>query len=83
MASGLDAPSMTALADEEVLGAGASGWATALHVTQVLAEQRDSMATGMPLFRSMKVERMHRDISIPYHEGALAYYKDKSIVLTR
>jgi TRAP transporter TAXI family solute receptor len=52
-------------------------------LTQVLAEQRDSMATGMPLFRSMKVERMHRDLSIPYHEGALAYYKDKSIVLTR
>lgn len=50
---------------------------------QVLAEQRQAMAQGMPLFNLMKVERMHRDIAIPYHEGALAYYKDKSIALTR
>ena len=52
-------------------------------LTQVLAEQRDSMAAGMPLFRDMKVERMHRDISIPYHPGATAYYKDKAIALTK
>lgn len=52
-------------------------------LTQVLAEQRDSMATGMALFRDMKVERMHRDIAIPYHDGAVGYYKDKSIALTQ
>jgi uncharacterized protein len=52
-------------------------------LTQVLAEQRDAMAAGMPLFKDMKVERMHRDISIPYHDGALGYYKDKSIALTK
>jgi TRAP transporter TAXI family solute receptor len=52
-------------------------------LTQVLAEQRDAMATGLPLFREMDVKRMHRDISIPYHDGALAYYKDKSIALTK
>jgi TRAP transporter TAXI family solute receptor len=52
-------------------------------LTQVLAEQRDSMAMGMALFRDMKVERMHREIAIPYHEGAVGYYKDKSIALTQ
>jgi hypothetical protein len=52
-------------------------------LTQVLAEHRDSMATGMPLFKDMNVQRMHRDIGIPYHEGALAYFKDKSIALTK
>ena len=41
------------------------------------------MAASMPLFNMMKVERMHRDISIPYHDGAVGYYKDKSIALTR
>jgi hypothetical protein len=41
------------------------------------------MATGMPLFKEMNVQRMHRDIGIPYHEGALAYFKDKSIALTK
>jgi TRAP transporter TAXI family solute receptor len=52
-------------------------------LTQILAEQRDSMAMGMPLFKDMNVQRMHRDIGIPYHEGALAYFKDKSIALTK
>lgn len=51
--------------------------------TQVLAERRDEMAETMPLFRQMQVERMHRDIGIPYHDGAIAYYKDKSIASTR
>ena len=52
-------------------------------LAQVLAEQRSAMAAGMPLFNMMKVERMHRDIAIPYHEGAISYYKDKAIALTR
>lgn len=52
-------------------------------LTQVLAEQRDSMATGLPLFKDMDVNRMYRDISIPYHEGAVAYYKDKSVAMTK
>jgi len=52
-------------------------------LTQVLAEQKDSMAAGMPLFRMMKVERMHRELPVPYHDGALAYFKDKSIALTK
>jgi TRAP transporter TAXI family solute receptor len=52
-------------------------------LAQVLAEQRTSMAASMPLFNMMKVERMHRDIAIPYHDGAVGYYKDKSIALTQ
>jgi TRAP transporter TAXI family solute receptor len=51
--------------------------------TKVLAEQKDAMAETMPLFKDMKVARMHRDIRIPYHEGAEAYYKDKNIALTK
>jgi uncharacterized protein len=50
---------------------------------QVLAEQRGAMAQSMALFNMMKVDRMHRDIAIPYHDGAVAYYKDKSIALTQ
>jgi uncharacterized protein len=52
-------------------------------LTQILAEQRDAMATGLPLFKDMDVKRMHRDIAIPYHEGAIAYYKDKSVAVTK
>jgi len=52
-------------------------------LTQILAEQRDAMATGLPLFKDMDVKRMYRDIGIPYHDGAVAYYKDKSVALTK
>jgi TRAP transporter TAXI family solute receptor len=49
-------------------------------LTQVLVEQRDAMAAGMPLFRQLKVERMWRaGFPVPYHDGALAYYKAKGI----
>lgn len=51
-------------------------------LTQVLVEQRDAMATGLPLFKQMKVERMYRELGVPYHDGAMAYYKDKSIART-
>jgi TRAP transporter TAXI family solute receptor len=51
--------------------------------TKVLAEQTGAMAETMPLFKDMKVERMHRDIGIPYHDGAEAYYKDKGIPVTK
>jgi TRAP transporter TAXI family solute receptor len=52
-------------------------------LTQVLAEQREAMAQSMALFNMMKVDRMNRDIAIPYHDGATAYYKDKSIAVTK
>lgn len=51
--------------------------------TKVLAEQTSEMAQTMPLFKTMKVERMYRDIKIPYHEGSIAYYKEKNIPLTK
>lgn len=51
--------------------------------TKVLAEQKDAMAETMRLFNDMKVARMHRDINIPYHDGALAYYKEKNIAVTK
>jgi TRAP transporter TAXI family solute receptor len=51
--------------------------------TRALAEQGDDMSATMPLFKTMKVERMHRDINIPYHEGAEAYYAEKGIALTK
>jgi uncharacterized protein len=51
--------------------------------TKVLAEQTADMAQTMPLFKDMKVARMHRDINIPYHDGALAYYAEKNIAVTK
>lgn len=48
-------------------------------ITRVLAEQKDAMAQAMPLFRAMKTERMFNDIGVPYHDGAIAYFKEKGV----
>lgn len=52
-------------------------------LTQVLAEQKAAMGESMALFKSLKVDRLYRDVSVPYHDGAIAYYKAKNIPLTK
>lgn len=49
-------------------------------ITRVLVEQRDAMANTLPLMRQLKPERMwSKKVSVPYHEGAIAYYREKGI----
>ena len=49
-------------------------------ITRVLAEQRDAMAQGLPLFRQLKPERMYtKQLQVPYHPGAVAYFNEKGI----
>ncbi len=49
-------------------------------ITRVLAEQRDAMAQSLPLFRQLKPERMYSGkLQVPYHDGAIAYYREKDI----
>jgi TRAP transporter TAXI family solute receptor len=49
-------------------------------ITRVIAEQRDAMAQTLPLFRQLKPERMWtRKLEVPYHDGAIAYYREKGI----
>lgn len=48
-------------------------------IVQTLAEQKDEMATGMPLFKDLTLAHMYLDFPVPYHEGALAYYKEKGL----
>jgi TRAP transporter TAXI family solute receptor len=49
-------------------------------LTKVVAEQKDAMAKVLPLFRRLKVERMYSSkLQVPYHEGAIAYFKEKGI----
>jgi TRAP transporter TAXI family solute receptor len=49
-------------------------------ITRVIAEQRDALAQSLPLFRQLKPERMYSSkLQVPYHEGAIAYYRDKGI----
>jgi TRAP transporter TAXI family solute receptor len=48
-------------------------------VARIIAESKDAMAQSQPLFKELKIERLYSDINVPYHEGALAYFRDKGI----
>ena len=49
-------------------------------ITRIIAEQRDTMAATLPLFRQLKPERMwSKKLEVPYHEGAIAYYREKGV----
>jgi TRAP transporter TAXI family solute receptor len=49
-------------------------------LTKVIAEQKDAMAQSLPLFRRFKPERMYSSkLQVPYHDGAIAYFKEKGI----
>lgn len=49
-------------------------------ITRVLAEQRDEMAKTLPLMHQLRLGRMwSKKIDVPYHEGAIAYYREKGI----
>ncbi len=55
----------------------------ALSAVKVLSEQKDAMAATMPLFKELVVERIYRELPVPYHEGAVAYFTDKKIAKTQ
>jgi TRAP-type uncharacterized transport system substrate-binding protein len=49
-------------------------------ITSVLAEQKDAMAQSLPLFRRLAPERMYsKKLQVPYHDGAIAYFREKGI----
>jgi TRAP transporter TAXI family solute receptor len=49
-------------------------------ITRVLAEQKDAMAQSLPLFRRLAPDKMYtKKLQVPYHEGAIAYYREKGI----
>jgi len=52
-------------------------------VIKIIAENKDALGQGHPLFRSMKQERFYNDIKVPYHDGAIAYFKEKGIKETQ
>lgn len=52
-------------------------------VTRIIAENKDLLSQSQPLFRDMNVQRMYNDINVPYHEGALSYFREKGINETK
>jgi TRAP transporter TAXI family solute receptor len=52
-------------------------------VTRLIAENKDALAQGQPLFRQMNPAHMFVQIDVPFHEGAAAYYAEKGIKETK
>jgi TRAP transporter TAXI family solute receptor len=53
-------------------------------ITRVLLEQRDVMAQTLPLFRQLNPERMYSaKLQVPYHDGAIAFYREHNIAQTQ
>jgi TRAP transporter TAXI family solute receptor len=52
-------------------------------VTRLIAENKDMLAAGQPNFRALDPQKMYKDIGVPFHDGASAYYKEKGIKETK
>jgi TRAP transporter TAXI family solute receptor len=48
-------------------------------VTGLIAENKDALAAGQPLFRQMERDRLFSQIDVPFHAGAVAYFGEKGI----
>lgn len=55
----------------------------AYSMVKVLSEQKDAMAQTMPLFKELQINRIYRELPVPYHEGAIAYFTEKQVGKTQ
>ena len=50
-------------------------------LTKAMAEQKQGLAEGFAQFRELEPARMWRKFPVPYHDGAIQYFKEKGINL--
>jgi TRAP transporter TAXI family solute receptor len=48
-------------------------------LTRLIAENKAALAQGQASFRDLDPARMYTDVKVPYHPGAIAYYKEKGV----
>jgi TRAP transporter TAXI family solute receptor len=48
-------------------------------ITAIIAENKDALAQGQPLFKEMTTERLYNNFDVPFHPGAIAYFNEKGI----
>ncbi|HEX2724298.1 MAG TPA: TAXI family TRAP transporter solute-binding subunit [Beijerinckiaceae bacterium] len=48
-------------------------------ITRVIAENKETLSQSLPAFRDMNPGRLYNKIKVPFHDGALAYFRDKGI----
>jgi uncharacterized protein len=52
-------------------------------ITRLIAENKDALAQGQPLFKQMETDRLFNQIDVPFHDGAVAYFREKGIKETK
>jgi TRAP transporter TAXI family solute receptor len=52
-------------------------------LTGLVAENKDGLAAGQPLFRAMERDRLFSQIDVPFHDGAISYFKEQGIKETQ
>ncbi|MBI4275337.1 MAG: TAXI family TRAP transporter solute-binding subunit [Rhizobiales bacterium] len=48
-------------------------------ITAIIAENKESLGQGQPLFKQLNPDRLYTNIEVPFHDGAIAYYREKGI----
>lgn len=51
----------------------------AYEIAKTLSEQHGALAANLAQFKGMDVARMYRRLPVPYHPGALRYYKEHGV----
>jgi hypothetical protein len=55
----------------------------AFQLARAMAEQKQALAEAFPQYRELDPAKLYRKIEVPYHNGALQYFKEKNIALTQ
>jgi len=48
-------------------------------ILQILADNKEALTQTLPLFRDFNPQRMYHRLKVPYHEGAVAFYRERGI----
>jgi uncharacterized protein len=48
-------------------------------VVQILADNKEALSQTLPLFRDFNPQRMYHKVNVPYHPGALDFYRERGI----
>jgi TRAP-type uncharacterized transport system substrate-binding protein len=48
-------------------------------VTKAIYENKADLDQGFAVFKTMSVQEMAKDIPVPYHPGAIRFYKEKGM----
>jgi len=48
-------------------------------ITDIVANNKEMLGQSQPLFKALDPQRMYTDIDVPYHDGSIAYYREKGI----